>query len=195
MNDRNPALILASGSPRRRELLQSMGLSFTVLATDTDESRRDNEKPIEFVTRLAQDKARAAQAKLVSTNAAILAADTIVVQKSKVFGKPIDFADAQRIWTALSNSQHEVMTAVCLAVHGKLNTISCLTKVHFDAIDKAQMRAYWDSGEPLDKAGAYGIQGLASAWVKLIDGSYSNVVGFPLYEVNQLLKTIHKNWL
>ena len=195
MNDHNLSLVLASASPRRHELLASMGLSFSVLVTDTDESRTDGETPIDFVTRLALDKARAAQLKVVTPNVAILAADTIVVQGEIVFGKPIDFADAQRMWQVLSNGQHQVMTAVCLAVHDKLEVINCLTDVHFGAISDAQMRAYWDSGEPVDKAGGYAIQGLASAWVKLINGSYSNVVGLPLREVNQLLKTIHKNWL
>jgi len=195
MNDHDLSLVLASASPRRHELLASMGLSFSVLVTDTDESRTDGETPIDFVTRLALDKARAAQLKVVTPNVAILAADTIVVQGEIVFGKPIDFADAQRMWQVLSNGQHQVMTAVCLAVHDKLEVINCLTDVHFGAISDAQMRAYWDSGEPVDKAGGYAIQGLASAWVKLINGSYSNVVGLPLREVNQLLKTIHKNWL
>ena len=195
MNDHDLSLVLASASPRRRELLASVGLSFSVLVTDTDESPTDGETPIDFVTRLALEKARAAQLKVATQNVAILAADTIVVQGEIVFGKPIDFADAKRMWQVLSNGQHQVMTAVCLAVHDKLEVINCLTDVHFDEISDAQMRAYWDSGEPVDKAGGYAIQGLASAWVKLINGSYSNVVGLPLREVNQLLKTIHKNWL
>ena len=195
MSDDDLPLILASGSPRRRELLASMGLTFSVLVTDTDESRLDDEKPADFVGRLAQEKARAAQSTIAPERAAILAADTIVVQGDTVFGKPRDFSDAQRMWQVLSNGQHQVMTAVCLVVHDKLETVNCLTEVQFGAISDAQMRAYWDSGEPLDKAGAYAIQGLASAWVKLINGSYSNVVGLPLHEVNRLLATIHKNWL
>jgi len=195
MNGHDLPLILASASPRRRELLTSMGLTFSVLVTDTDESRQDGEPAMDFVSRLAQEKAQVARHTIAPEEAAILAADTIVVQGETVFGKPLNFEDAQRMWQALSNTQHQVMTAVCLLVHDKLELINCLTNVHFDAISEAQMRAYWDSGEPVDKAGAYAIQGLASAWVKLINGSYSNVVGLPLHEVNQLLKTIHKNWL
>jgi len=195
MNGHDLPLILASASPRRRELLKSMGLTFSVLVTDTDESRQDGEPAMDFVSRLAQEKAQIARYTIAPEEAVILAADTIVVQGETVFGKPLNFEDAQRMWQALSNTQHQVMTAVCLLVHDKLELINCLTNVHFDAISEAQMRAYWDSGEPVDKAGAYAIQGLASAWVKLINGSYSNVVGLPLHEVNQLLKTIHKNWL
>ncbi len=195
MNGHDLPLILASASPRRRELLTSMGLTFSVLVTDTDESRQDGEPAMDFVSRLAQEKAQIARYTIAPEEAVILAADTIVVQGETVFGKPLNFEDAQRMWQALSNTQHQVMTAVCLLVHDKLELINCLTNVHFDAISEAQMRAYWDSGEPVDKAGAYAIQGLASAWVKLINGSYSNVVGLPLHEVNQLLKTIHKNWL
>ena len=205
MSDLPLPLILASGSPRRAELLSNMGLSFSVLVTDTDESRLENEKPLDFVRRLSQDKARAAlavvkkdkgkQEKAKHESPAILAADTIVTLGDKVFGKPKDFADAQNMWRALANQQHHVITAVCLATHDKLEVVHCLTKVHFDSISETQMLAYWNSGDPVDKAGAYAIQGLASAWVQLIDGSYSNVVGLPLYEVNQLLKTIHKNWL
>jgi len=187
-------LILASASPRRRELLESVGVSFSVLATDTDESCLENEQPTDFVVRLAKDKARAAQ-KLQPENVAILAADTIVVQDQTIFGKPTNFADAQRMWQTLSDSQHQVMTAVCLAVHDKLAVVTCITDVQFSVVSDAQMHAYWNSGEPADKAGGYAIQGLASAWVQLISGSYSNVVGLPLHEVNQLLKTIHKNWL
>ena len=195
MSRQDLPLILASASPRRSELLKNMGVSFSVLATDTDESSLDGETPLDFVCRLAQDKARAARIKLDSEDAAILAADTIVVQGDAVFGKPLSFNDAQRMWQALSNGQHQVVTAVCLAVRDKLEVTHCQTDVHFAAISDTQMQAYWDSGEPIDKAGGYAIQGLASAWVKLINGSYSNVVGLPLREVNQLLKVIHKNWL
>lgn len=194
MNNKDLPLVLASASPRRSELLANMGVSFTVLATDIDESKFAYETPEDYVLRLAQGKAQAAQASLPE-NVAILAADTIVVQDQIVFGKPIDFADAQRMWQALSNNRHQVLTAVCLIVRDKTDIVSCLTEVHFGAITQTQMKAYWECGEPADKAGAYAIQGLASAWVQLINGSYSNVVGLPLREVNQLLTTIHKNWL
>lgn len=187
-------LVLASGSPRRKEMLQSMGVEFRVHVTDTDESRRESEAAEDFVIRLARDKARAAQADLDS-NDAILAADTIVVQGDNVFGKPKDFEHAQRIWHSLSSNSHQVMTAVCLLKDDKLAVKLGVTDVEFGAINATQMQRYWATGEPLDKAGAYAIQGFASAWVKLINGSYSNVVGLPLREVNELLATIDKNWL
>lgn len=188
-------LVLASASPRRRELLISMGVDFSLHATDTDESRRDGESPEDYVVRLARDKARKAQVEIDDPGVAILAADTIVVQNEWVFGKPQDLEHAQRIWQSLSSAKHQVMTAVCLLVHDKLSVKFCVTEVEFGAISAEQMQAYWASGEPQDKAGAYAIQGLASAWVKLIHGSYSNVVGLPLREVNELLSLIDKNWL
>ncbi len=188
-------LVLASASPRRRELLESMGVSFDVHATDTDESRKPSEAAEDFVTRLARDKARAAQKIFSESQVAILAADTIVVQGDTVFGKPLDFEHAQQIWQSLSGSKHQVMTAVALLVHDKLSVKLGVTEVEFGLISTEQMHAYWASGEPQDKAGGYAIQGLASAWVKLLHGSYSNVVGLPLRDVNELLSTIDKNWL
>ena len=187
-------LILASGSPRRKELLENMGVEFSVHVTNTDESRRESEAAEDFVTRLARDKARAAQAEL-GTGAAILAADTVVVQGEKVFGKPRDFEHAQGIWRSLESSTHQVMTAVCLLNGDKIAVKIGVTDVEFGVIQAGQMQRYWDTGEPLDKAGAYAIQGFASAWIKLIHGSYSNVVGLPLREVNELLATIDRNWL
>lgn len=187
-------LVLASGSPRRKDMLKCMGVEFSVHVTDTDESRRESEAAEDFVIRLARDKARAAQADLAD-GVAILAADTIVVQGENVFGKPEDFKHAQRIWHSLSANSHQVMTAVCLLKDDKLAVKLGITDVEFGVITAEQMQRYWASGEPMDKAGAYAIQGFASAWVKLIKGSYSNVVGLPLREVNELLATIDKNWL
>lgn len=188
-------LVLASASPRRHELLNSMGVDFTVCVTDTDEIRRDREAPEDYVVRLARDKARAAQSLINEPETAILAADTAVVQGEWVFGKPQDFEHAQRIWQSLSSAKHQVMTAACLLVHDKLAVKFCVTEVEFGNISSEQMQNYWDSGEPQDKAGAYAIQGFASAWVKVLHGSYSNVVGLPLREVNELLSAIDRNWL
>jgi len=149
---------------------------------------------------LARDKARVADGDLskltlAKHNLAILAADTIVVQGDTVFGKPENYAHAQTIWRNLSANKHQVMTAVCLLTRDKLSLKLGVTDVEFTSIRQEQMQPYWDSNEPQDKAGAYAIQGFASAWVKLIHGSYSNVVGLPLREVNELLATIDKNWL
>lgn len=192
----NIDLILASGSPRRKELLEGMGVEFSVFVNDIDETRRDGELVEDFVVRLARDKARAAASKLQSADTvAVLAADTIVVQSDKVFGKPRDFEHASAIWRMLSANKHQVMTAVCLMYGDKLSIKLGVTDVEFGSITPEQMQRYWDSKEPQDKAGAYAIQGFASAWVKSIRGSYSNVVGLPLREVNELLAIIDKNWL
>ena len=175
-----------------------MGVEFTELATDIDETQQPGEQPVQMVERLSRAKAAAALKQLNTgeeAGLAILASDTIVVQGGKIFGKPKDRQDAYRIWNSLSDSQHQVMTAVCLLVHDKIRTRTVTTDVHFAAITESQMQRYWASGEPRDKAGAYAIQGLASAWVKLVNGSYSNVVGLPLREVNQLLAEIGLNWL
>lgn len=187
-------LVLASGSPRRKELLESMGVNFTVHITNTDESRREKEAAEDFVIRLAKDKAQTAQDS-IGRDVAVLAADTIVVQGEKVFGKPRDFEHAQGIWHSLSSNSHQVMTAVCLLNNDKPAVKLVITDVEFGVINSEQMQRYWNTGEPSDKAGAYAIQGLASAWVKLINGSYSNVVGLPLREVNELLVSVNKNWL
>lgn len=192
-------LVLASGSPRRKELLQGMGVDFVVHVTNTDESRREGELAEDFVIRLAREKALAAADEIVTQSntdsLAILAADTIVVQSDKVFGKPRDLEHATAIWRTLSANKHQVMTAVCLMHRDKLSVKLGVTDVEFGSITPQQMQSYWDSKEPQDKAGAYAIQGFASAWVKSIYGSYSNVVGLPLREVNELLATIDKNWL
>ena len=189
-------LILASGSPRRQELLTQMHVPFTVHVPDIDESRKENELAEDYVLRLAREKAdKVAQDFDSKSYRGILAADTIVVRGEKIFDKPKDFDDACRIWNELSSGTHQVMTAVCLKFDDrKLVKLSC-TDVEFALISSEQMDRYWQTGEPKDKAGAYGIQGFASAWVKQINGSYSNVVGFPLREVNQLLNEINMNWL
>jgi septum formation protein len=191
----NIDLVLASGSPRRREMLEKMGVSFSVYVTTTDESRKEGEAPEDLVTRLARDKAKVAYTDLAKDNVAILAADTIVVQGDFVYGKPTNFEHAQQIWHSLSANKHQVMTAVCLFHDGRTSVKLGITEVEFGRVTAEQMERYWLTGEPLDKAGAYAIQGYASAWVKSIHGSYSNVVGLPLREVNELLVTIDRNWL
>ena len=191
----NIDLVLASGSPRRREMLEKMGVSFSVYVTTTDESRKEGEAPEDLVTRLARDKAKMAYTDLAKDNVAILAADTIVVQGDFVYGKPTNFEHAQLIWHSLSANKHQVMTAVCLFHDGRTSVKLGITEVEFGRVTAEQMERYWLTGEPLDKAGAYAIQGYASAWVKSIHGSYSNVVGLPLREVNELLVTIDRNWL
>jgi septum formation protein len=191
-------LILASASPRRKTLLESVGLEFGVMVADIDESRNQNESANDYVLRLSREKAQKVQSQIntgQNHQSAILAADTIVAYRDDVFSKPSNFQDAKRIWQTLSGRQHRVCTAVTLMVGDHQDSIISVTEVEFIPIKESQMQAYWATSEPKDKAGAYAIQGDASAWVKAIHGSYSNVVGLPLFEVNNLLAKYNLNWL
>jgi len=195
--DKATSLVLASSSPRRSKLLSEMGCEFYVQSADIDESKNTSESVNEYVLRLAEAKAMAVKPLLPdwSSSTAILAADTIVAQGEKVFGKPRNRSHAFEIWQQLSNTQHSVITAVCLHAFDRTELCLVSSDVEFAAINQYQMQRYWDSGEPQDKAGAYAIQGLASAWVQLVHGSYSNIVGLPLRETNQLLTRVQLNWL
>ena len=197
MTDHRSSLVLASASSRRRDLLQSMGCIFSVQVADIDESQREKESALDYVTRLAQEKALAVleRQQPADHKVAILAADTIVTKGDTIFGKPRDRQQAFQYWSELADSQHDVMTAVCLADRDKIEVKLVRSMVAFGSIEESQMYRYWLSGEPRDKAGAYAIQGLASAWVKFIHGSYSNVVGLPLRETNELLRKVGHNWL
>lgn len=172
------ALVLASASPRRAELLQAAGVPFEVDAADIDETRRPDEAPGAYVARLAVEKARAVQAR--RPGGVILAADTAVVAGNQVLGKPADAADASRMLRLLSGGIHSVLTGVCVVAPGHVAVEVGSTAVEFRPLTPAEIAWYVASGEPMDKAGAYAIQGLASRFVSRIDGSYSNVVGLPV---------------
>ena len=179
-----PPLVLASRSPRRAELLAAAAFSFTVEAADIDETPRSGEPAREYALRLAGEKAAAVSGDVV------LAADTVVVLDGEIMGKPADHADAVRMLRALSGREHEVITAVCLRRGERSATQAETTRVRFAIMSEAEIQEYAASGEPMDKAGAYGIQGLASRYVKRIEGSYSNVVGLPVALVYRLLREI-----
>ena len=170
-------LILGSRSPRRAELLAAAGIAFTVRAADIDEMPLPGEAPLLYALRMAEEKAAAVPRAPGET---ILAADTIVVLDSKILGKPKDAADAVQMLSALSGRRHEVITGICLLHGGKTVLDTASTSVWFSTLTKGEIRSYVASGEPADKAGAYGIQGLASRFVERIEGSYSNVVGLPV---------------
>lgn len=179
-------LYLASGSPRRAELLTQLGVQFDVVIPNIPEQRLPDESPADYVSRLALAKARAGE-QLTAKDKAVLGSDTIVVQGDEVFEKPTDFVDACRIWRLLSAKQHLVLTAVAL-VWGDLEQVVLVqTEVEFAALSDSEMRDYWASGEPQDKAGAYGIQGLGGQFVVAINGSYSAVVGLPLFQTKALI--------
>ncbi|MCW9013340.1 MAG: Maf-like protein [Gammaproteobacteria bacterium] len=185
--ENNPQIILASASPRRRELLDQIGVRYAVLPVDIDESVRPGESPEAFVERLALEKARAGFERQ-KTALPSLGSDTIVLLDNDILGKPASAQDGQRMLSSLSGQMHEVLTAVAL-VNSELSDYRLSrSKVYFRPMDEAEIRAYWDTGEPCDKAGAYGIQGLAAQFIQRLDGSYSGVMGLPLFETAELLK-------
>jgi septum formation protein len=182
-----PELILASSSPRRHELLREIGIPFQVHAANINEDQSAHELPIAYALRLAQEKAQAVAAQYPQSY--VLGADTIVVVDGEVLGKPKDHADAVRMLGLLSGRAHEVTTAVSLIAQGTLaETRASTTKVYFREIAEAEIQQYVSGGEPMDKAGAYAIQGGASRWTDRIEGEFSNVVGLPLSLVTEMLK-------
>lgn len=183
-----PSLYLASGSPRRRELLTQIGVPFTVLSAQIDETPFDLETPAAYVERLALGKAQAGLAALpANQQACVLGADTAVVLDGRILGKPVDQADALAMLAALSGREHQVLTAVALTDRQRSETCVVTSRVRFRSIQPHEAHAYWTSGEPADKAGGYAIQGLAAIFVAGLHGSYSAVVGLPLCETAELL--------
>lgn len=178
-------LILASGSPRRRAFLESLGLHFEVAPAELDETPLPAEEPRAYVRRLAAQKAEAVGIRF--PQAAVLAADTTVVLEDEVLGKPQDASEARRMLQRLSGRSHRVLTGVALGGAAR-GSVVVETEVRFRVLEEAQLRWYVASGEPMDKAGAYAIQGLGGAFVERITGSYSNVVGLPLVETLALLE-------
>jgi septum formation protein len=176
-------LYLASTSPRRREILATLGIEFKVIPVATDESPLDGEAPREMVLRLAIAKAEAA-----TQGDLILAADTVVVLGDRMLGKPCDSDDAIEMLLALGGRSHQVMTGVALKTHTGTRAVLSTTDVQFREIGRDEAERYWQSGEPCDKAGAYGIQGLGGMFVTAIAGSYSGVMGLPVFETVELLK-------
>ena len=181
-------LYLASGSPRRRELLTQIGVSYLTLSAPVDENTLPDESPIAYVERLARAKAQAGLAALADTHeAVVLGADTAVVLDGRILGKPADRDEALATLSALSGRSHDVLTAVALVSAQQMVAQVVTSQVTFRALSSAEIEAYWASGEPQDKAGCYGIQGLAAVFVSQLHGSYSAVVGLPLCETAALL--------
>ena len=177
-------LILASASPRRAELLCQLGLRFDVQPADIDETEVDHETPYEFVRRLAEEKAETVS---FSSEGVVLAADTVVVHQDRTMGKPVNPQRAREMLRALSGSWHQVYTGTALVTEITRSVVT-RTNVKFKAISDREIQRYLETGEPLDKAGAYGIQGVGSLFVERIEGSYSNVMGLPLFETEALFE-------
>lgn len=188
MNSTPASLVLASASPRRRELLTQIGVSFEIIVHDLDESLLPGESPIDYVCRLARAKALAvAQNDIAVKGRPVLGADTIVVIDDRVLGKPRDEHDAHQMLSLLSGREHEVMSAVCIC-QGKQSSLKLSrTKVKFKPVSADEISRYWLSGEPQGKAGAYAVQGLGALFIESLNGSYSGVVGLPIYETARLL--------
>jgi len=196
---RNPRLYLASRSPRRRELLTQMGVQFDTLyfrspprrGDDVDETALEGEVPTVYVERIAQAKAehgwRTVELRRLMLQP-VLAADTTLEFDGEIIGKPVDANDARAILHRLAGHTHRVLTAVAVAFEGRIESATSISEVTFGSISEAEIRRYVSTGEPMDKAGAYGIQGRAGVFVKHLSGSYSGVMGLPLHETGLLLK-------
>ena len=183
-------ILLASASPRRKELLGYLGIAFECWSADVDETPRPGEKPADFCRRLSNDKAQAALT--VPACEIIIAADTIVVVDNQIMGKPADSQQAAEYLRLLRKRRHEVMTAYTIIASGDARTITNLvvTEVYFNDMTEAEISWYVASGEPLDKAGAYAIQGIGGLFISKIEGSHSNVIGLPLAELHADLKAL-----
>lgn len=180
-----PHIILASASPRRSELLKQIGISHRIMAVDIDETPFANESPLAYVERVAAEKSAACKA-LLNDNLPVLSADTSVICDDQILGKPIDLDHAISMLSRLSGRSHQVYSAVSLRGDHHWQALS-VSEVTFKPLRTEEIVAYWQTGEPCDKAGAYAIQGLASTFIESITGSFSGVMGLPLYETAQLL--------
>lgn len=189
-------IILASQSPRRKELLAREGIAFTVYVTDADETVSEDMAPNELVAELSYRKAQSAAQAFLGEEVLVVAADTVVALDNEIFGKPVDEADARRMLQLLSGKAHSVFTGVTLACVAKEKVAYqkkvCETKVYFYPITEEEIAAYINTGEPFDKAGSYAIQGIASKFVKKIEGDFDNVVGLPVFAILEELQEYAK---
>lgn len=191
-------LVLASGSPRRKELLAQAGFAFRVHPSSVQEEYRAGEDPVAFATRLAREKSQSVFTELAALDSEddpllVLGADTVVVSPTReIFGKPKDANDAARMLRLLSGATHSVITGVAVVTRSGIEVASELTYVTMTTISEAEIEAYIQTGEPMDKAGAYAIQGYAGAWIPRIHGCYFNVVGLPLALVSGMLEGAQK---
>ncbi len=183
-------LILASASPRRRELLAQAGFTFEVRAAHLNEDPRPEEDPIAYVTRLAREKAQAVFDAGGNAEAVVLGADTTVTLDNHMLGKPEDAADAARMLRLLSGRTHRVITGVAVVTARRVEVAAEVTGVSFLTLSDEEIAAYVATGEPMDKAGAYGIQGRAARWIPRVEGCYFNVVGLPLALVTTMLEVV-----
>ncbi len=184
-------IYLASRSPRRRELLKQIGVNFDIIIADVDEQILKNEPAHAYVVRIAKKKAEAGWQYVLDRRLPyypVLAADTVIASDKKILGKPADKNDAAAMLKLLSDKKHRVLTGIAISHLGKTLTQTSSTQVQFKKLNDNEIAHYIDSAEPLDKAGAYAIQGRGAVFISMLEGSYSGVVGLPLFETAQLLK-------
>ena len=187
-NSEKPSMVLASASPRRRELLHQIGIVFRVVAADIEEIPLTEEKPGDFVLRMARGKALEVMRR-EGAGLPVLGSDTAVILDGQILGKPVDRGDAIAMLSSLSGKTHEVFSAVAVAVsETKIHEALNVTRVTFSRLELDWIESYCDTGDPMDKAGAYGVQGKAAEKISRIEGSFYGVMGLPLYETAQLLK-------
>ncbi len=186
-------IYLASASPRRQELLRQLGVEFEAMPSNILEVRQTEESPADYVLRVARDKAQFV-AKLVNERGLpalpVLGADTEVVLDGEILGKPQDRVHGMALLRRLSGQTHEVLSAVCVVDQGREHAALSTSRVTFSPLTETEIAQYWETGEPLDKAGAYAIQGRAAGFIVSLEGSYSGVMGLPLYELTDVLKKI-----
>lgn len=196
INTQAPSLYLASGSPRRREILENLGYRIIRLSADIDETPHTGETATDYVARMALEKNHAAQAMLLPTLAnttlefPLITADTTVALNNIILGKPESPEHAHHMLKSLSDGIHEVMTAVCIYWNNQEAALTQTSRVHFKPLSDTEIDAYIRSGEPMDKAGAYGIQGIGGIFVESLEGSFTGVMGLPVYETTSLLHTL-----
>lgn len=183
----NPQIFLASNSPRRQELLSQMGVTFKVIPHFSEEKHNVRETPESFVSRLALEKATDGLLRQTNQQIPVLGSDTAVILDGNILGKPEGKEQAVEMLLSLSNKTHQVLTAVALKNEQKTEQILSTTEVSFSKLTREICENYWQSGEPVDKAGSYGIQGQGALFIRCINGSYSGVMGLPIYETNSLL--------
>lgn len=181
-------IILASQSPRRAALLQQMGVAFRSEPAQIDERAHADERAADYVERIAIGKAESVHARFPQLPA--LGSDTAVVLNQSILGKPSGREDAIRMLLSLSRRPHEVLTGVALSINGDTRYRLSVSRVIFREINQREAEAYWETGEPADKAGGYAVQGLAAAFIERIEGSYSGIMGLPLFETMQLLRGV-----
>jgi septum formation protein len=183
---KNPLICLGSASPRRRELLNQIGVTHSIRSANIDETPRPHEAPEVYVLRMALEKGRAVRAQ--DDSLPVLGADTAVVVDGIILGKPRDEADGLAMLSRLAGRRHQVLTAIAMVDSEREATRLSVSHVAFRAMSVAEMHAYWRTGEPADKAGGYGIQGYAAAFIEHLEGSFSGVMGLPLFETAELLR-------